>query len=354
LKNSTKNILVAPLNWGLGHSTRCIPIINALIAEGFNPILASDGMALEMLSKEFPNLKILKLPSYQIKYAENGNHFKWKMLKNIPKMFEAIKNEKKIVRDWVKEFDLTGIISDNRLGVFSEKIPSVFITHQLNVLSGNTTWLTSKIHQFIIKKFNECWVTDSDRNPNLSGKLGHLSKNNLNVKYIGPLSRFTFKEDKIIYDLMVLLSGPEPQRAILENQLKNEILKFKGKVVFINGVIEKEQKVEQIENITFYNFMNSTELETTFNQSEKILCRSGYTTIMDLAKLGKKAFFIPTPGQYEQEYLAKKLKREGIVPYVKQDKFKIENLLQIDLYAGLKTVESNVDWKQLFSLFERE
>jgi uncharacterized protein (TIGR00661 family) len=153
---------------------------------------------------------------------------------------------------------------------------------------------------------------------------------------------------------MVLLSGPEPQRAILENQLKNEILKFKGKVVFINGVIEKEQKVEQIENITFYNFMNSIELETTFNQSEKVLCRSGYTTIMDLAKLGKKAFFIPTPGQYEQEYLAKKLKREGIVPYVKQDKFKIENLLQIDLYAGLKTVESNVDWKQLFSLFERE
>jgi UDP-N-acetylglucosamine:LPS N-acetylglucosamine transferase len=100
--------------------------------------------------------------------------------------------------------------------------------------------------------------------------------------------------------------------------------------------------------------MNSIELETTFNQSEKVLCRSGYTTIMDLAKLGKKAFFIPTPGQYEQEYLAKKLKREGIVPYVKQDKFKIENLLQIDLYDGLKKVESNEDWKQLFSLFERE
>ena len=184
MKNSTKNILVAPLNWGLGHSTRCIPIINALIEEGFNPIIASDGIALEMLSKEFPNLKKLELPSYQIKYAENSNHFKWEMLKNIPKMFEAIKNEKKIVKDWVKEFHLIGIISDNRLGAYSKKIPCVFVTHQLNVLTGNTTWLTSTLHQFIIKKYNECWVPDVERNPNLTGKLGHLNKNKLNVKYL--------------------------------------------------------------------------------------------------------------------------------------------------------------------------
>lgn len=351
---ATKNILVAPLNWGLGHSTRCIPIINALIEVGFNPILASDGIALEMLRKEFPTLKTLELPSYQIEYAKNGNHFKWKMLRNSPKMIEAIINEKKIVKNWVKEYELVGIISDNRMGVFSKKIPSIFVTHQLNVLTGNTTWLTSKLHQFIIKKFDECWVPDVEKNPNLTGKLGHLKSKNFKIKYIGPLSRFTFKEDKIIYDLMVLLSGPEPQRSILEEQLKKEIFNFKGKVVFINGVIEKEQKVRQIDNITFYNFMNSGELEMTFNKSEKVLCRSGYTTIMDLAKLGKKAFFIPTPGQYEQEYLAKKLKKEGLVTYAKQEKFKIDNLLEIGFYAGLKTFENEVDWKQLFCLFERE
>jgi len=142
------------------------------------------------------------------------------MLKNTPKMIEAIIKEKKIVKNWVKDFNLVGIISDNRLGVRNRKIPRVFITHQLNVLTGNTTWLTSKLHQFIIKKYNECWVPDVERNPNLTGKLGHLNKNKLNVKYIGPLSRFTFREDKIIYDLMVLLSGPEPQRSILEKQLE--------------------------------------------------------------------------------------------------------------------------------------
>ena len=354
MNNSTKNILVAPLNWGLGHATRCIPIITALIENGFNPILASDGMALEMLRREFPNLKILELPSYQIKYAKNGNHFKWKMLKNTPKMIIAISKEKKIVKNWVKEFELIGIISDNRFGVRSKKIPSVFITHQLNVLTGNTTWLTSKLHQFIIKKYNECWVPDGEKNPNLTGKLGHVTKNKINIKYIGPLSRFEIKNVEIQYDLMVLLSGPEPQRSILETQLKKEILNFNGKVIFIGGVLEKEQKVEQIGSTTFYNFMNSHELEMTFNKSEKVLCRSGYTTIMDLAKLNKKAFFIPTPGQYEQEYLAKKLKRGGLVPYAVQDKFKIENLFQIELYAGLKNLESNVDWNQLFSLFERE
>ena len=352
MNNSTKNILVAPLNWGLGHSTRCIPIITALIKEGFHPILASDGLALEMLRKEFPDLKTLELPSYQIEYAKNGSYFKWKMLKNTPKMMKAIIKEKRIVKKWIKEFDLIGIISDNRLGVISKKIPSVFVTHQLNVLTGNTTWITSKLHQFVIKKFKECWVPDLEKNPNLSGKLGHLTNKSFNIKYIGPLSRFIAKKIEIEYDLMVLLSGPEPQRGILEAQLKNEILKFHGKVIFIKGVVEKEQKVEQMQNVTFYNFMNSAELEIVFNKSEKVLCRSGYTTIMDLAKLEKKAFFIPTPGQYEQEYLAKKLKREGLVPYSKQEKFKIEKLEEIELYAGLKTIESKVNWKQLFCLFE--
>lgn len=354
MNHLNQNILVAPLNWGLGHSTRCIPIINALIQEGFNPILASDGVALEMLRKEFPHLKTLTLPSYQIEYAKNGNHFKWKMLKNAPKMIEAIIKEKKVIKKWIKEFKLIGIISDNRLGAFSKAIPSIFITHQINVLTGNTTWLTSRLHQFIINKFDECWVPDADKNPNLTGKMGHLKNKSFKVKYIGPLSRFTFEKVDITYDLMVLLSGPEPQRSMLEEQLKKEILKFTGKIVFIKGVIEKEQNVEQIGNTTFYNFMNSTELELTLNKSEKVLCRSGYTTIMDLAKLGKKAFFIPTPGQYEQEYLAKKLKREGLVPYSKQEKFKIENLLETDLYAGLKSFDSKVDWKQLFCLFERE
>lgn len=349
---SSKKILVAPLNWGLGHATRCIPIIEALENNGYTPIIASDGVALQMLQKEFPHLQSLELPSYHIEYAKNGAFFKWKMIKNSPKMIEAILQEKKTIRQWIDEYDISGIISDNRLGVYSKKIPSVFITHQLNVLTGNTTWISSKVHQRIIKKFSQCWIPDVETKPNLSGKLGHLENPESNIKYIGPLSRLHKRPVDKKYDLMVILSGPEPQRGMLETQLTNEMDLFKGKVIFIKGKIEPEQKVEQVGNVTYYNFMNTEQLENTFNESEMVLCRSGYTTIMDLAQLGKKAFFIPTPGQYEQEYLAKKLKKEGLVPFAKQEDFKIDNLLEIDLFKGLKNFGTAITWNKLFCLFE--
>ena len=354
VENNHLKILVAPLNWGLGHATRCIPIIEALLTEGFEPIIASDGIALQILQKEYPSLLFLELPSYQIEYPAKGASFKWKMIKNSPKMFEAIYHERQLVKKWVKKYQLSGLISDNRLGVYSKKIPSVFITHQLNVLSGNTSWITSKLHQFIIKKYMECWVPDHKEFPNLSGKLGHLEHPHFKINYIGAISRFNKIDLPKKYDLMVILSGPEPQRTLLENRLFKEIKRYKKEVVFIKGLVETEQKVEQIENVTFYNFMTSSQLERTFNESELVLSRSGYTTVMDLAKLGKKAFFIPTPGQFEQEYLAKKYKKEGFIPMAKQDKFIIENLAEIELYKGLPQYEESPDWKKLFLLFECE
>lgn len=352
LNSNNKTILIAPLNWGLGHATRCIPIIKALQENNFIPIIASDGIALALLRKEFPYIQTLELPSYQIEYAKNGKNFKWKLLKNLPKMMEAIWEEKRLVKKWVKKYAIEGIISDNRLGVFSPKVPSVFITHQLNVMTGNTTWITSILHQKIIKKYTECWVPDIENAPNLTGKLGHLKTNTLDLKYIGPLSRLHKKEVPQKYDLMVILSGPEPQRGILEEILKREVLRFDGKVVFIKGIVEKEQKKEEIENITYYNFMNTRQIEQTFNESEIVLSRSGYTTIMDLAILQKKAFFIPTPGQYEQEYLAKKLKNNNLVPYVEQDNFRIEALAEIKNYQGLPIVNTAFDWTDILKVFD--
>lgn len=351
LKSDNKTILIAPLNWGLGHATRCIPIIKALQENDFTPIIASDGIALELLRKEFPYLKTLELPSYQIEYAKNGKNFKWKLLKSLPKMMEAIWDEKSIVKKWIKKYEIDGIISDNRLGVFSKKIPSVFITHQLNVMTGNTTWITSKLHQHIIKKYTACWVPDVNSTLNLTGKLGHLEHSTLPLHYLGPLSRMHKMGLPIQYNLMIILSGPEPQRGLLEAHLTEEIKRFNGKVVFIKGIIEAEQKKEQIGNVTYYNFMKTRQLELTFNESEKVLCRSGYTTIMDLVKLNKKAFFIPTPGQYEQIYLAKKLEKEGLVPYSTQENFRIEDLSKTDQYKGLPQLDTTVNWEELFKVF---
>ena len=215
----SNTILVAPLNWGLGHATRCIPIIQELQKNGFTPIIASDGVALALLKKEFPDLIALELPSYNIEYAKKGGNFKWKLINNSPKTIKSIISENKLINKWVKEYDLCGVISDNRLGLFTKKVPAVFITHQLRVLSGQTTWLTSFIHSIIIKKYKECWVPDAESTPNLSGKLGHLENSSLNIKYLGVLSRLNYKKVKKKYDVMVLLSGPEPQRSMLEEKL---------------------------------------------------------------------------------------------------------------------------------------
>ena len=347
-----KRILVAPLNWGLGHATRCIPIINALLQEGFAPIIASDGDSLALLSKEFPNLPTIELPTYNISYSKNGKLFKLKLLKDLPKILKAIKAEKEAVESILKHNDIAGIISDNRLGVRSKKVPSVFITHQLQVLSGNTTWLSTKIHKEIIKKFNVCWVPDvEDKEVNLSGILGHVKGFDVNVKYIGPLSRFTKSDTDIKHDLLVLLSGPEPQRSFLETKLLEALKSYSGDVVFVKGVIEKEQTKQVQGHLTIYNFMTSNLLEKTMKESALVLSRSGYTTIMDLTKLNKKAFFIPTPGQFEQEYLAKRLSEMQIAPSCHQDEFKIEKLNEIEAFRGLKAFNFEANFKDLFSLF---
>jgi uncharacterized protein (TIGR00661 family) len=317
----------------------------------FNPIIASDGQALELLKKEFPHLMALELPSYEIEYPKNGKNLKWKLLQNSLKTLKAIRTEKKIIQKWIGDFDLKGIISDNRLGVVSKRIPSVYITHQLKVLSGNTTWLSTKIHQLYLKNFTECWVPDTSQSQNLSGELGHLSNTKFNIKYIGILSRFKKKQLPIKYNVMVLLSGPEPQRTMLEEKLLYELQNYSGKVVFIKGSIERTQKSEIKNHIHFYNFMTTNELEYTFSESEIVICRSGYSSIMDLVQLEKKAFLIPTPGQFEQEYLAKKMESQKMYPFAKQEKFSSNDIQKAHDYKPFKYENEAPNWSELLSLF---
>lgn len=346
-----KRILVAPLNWGLGHATRSIPIIKALISHNYQPIIASDGVALKLLKKEFPEIFTIELPAYNVTYPTKGKNFKIKLLKDSPKLIKAIHAEREATKEIVALQNISGIISDNRLGVYSNKIPSVFITHQLHVLSGNTTWLSTKIHQKIIKKFNKCWVPDLKDEPSLSGKLGHPDHFELPTEYIGPLSRFEKKASKTVNDILVLISGPEPQRTLLEEKLLIALTPYQGKIVFVKGIMEQKQTKTVLGNMTIYNFMTSNLLEKTINESALIISRSGYTSIMDLAKLNKKAFFIPTPGQFEQEYLAKRLTERKLVPSCNQKDFTIEKLLNIDDFKGLKAFNFEVNYEKLFGLF---
>lgn len=336
----------------MGHATRCIPIINALLKANYEPVLASDGDALLLLQKEFPLLKSVELPSYNISYPKKGKNLRFKLLLQLPYIISAVKKERKMVAQLIEKEHISGIISDNRFGVFSKKVPSVYITHQLKVLSGKTTFITSKIHQQIIKKFDECWIPDIEGISNFSGDLGHLKKHNFNLKYIGILSRFQPKESEIKYDLLVLLSGLEPQRTLLENKLLKELKDFKGEILIVRGKFSTSE-MNAPSNFKIVNYLLANELEKAINQSNLVIARSGYSTIMDLASIGKKAFFIPTPGQFEQEYLAKSLQEKGIVPFAKQDEFTLVKLGDLSNFSGFEKVVSTFDLDR-FKLFQRK
>jgi uncharacterized protein (TIGR00661 family) len=342
-----KKIIVAPLNWGLGHASRCVPIIHLLLKNKYTPIIASDGNALAFLRKEFPSLDFLKLPAYDIEYAKN---LKLSLLLQLPKIWNAVKKEQKLIQKFIDENkDVVGVISDNRFGVRNENIPSVYITHQMNVLTGFTSFFTSKIHQIIIKKFDECWIPDNHKSE-FSGKLS-ISKHNFNSKFIGVLSRFKKESIPELIDVLIVLSGPEPNRTYLEIKLNKEFSNSDKKVILVQGKVEKHQKKTIDKNITTYNYLLSRELQRLLNMSKIVLCRSGYSSIMDLAVLEKKVFFIPTKNQTEQEYLATYLSDKKKAPFCDEDDFTIKKLSEIENHVGLKSEETRLN-PALFCLFE--
>lgn len=348
---SKKKILVAPLNWGLGHATRCIPIINALKDSGFQPVIASDGDALTLLQKEFPGLTSYTLPGYDISYSKSGK-LKFRVLLQAPKVLRAMIKERKAVQRIHEMEHFSGIISDNRFGVYVKGIPSVYITHQIQVLSGRTTAISSKIHRQIISKFDACWIPDMDRKLNLSGELSRSSSLKTKLKYIGILSRFEKIAIEKKYSLLVVLSGPEPQRTLLEQKLIRQLAHFDQKALFVRGCFSKETLTLDNPNIEVKNYLLSDALEKSLNASELVLARSGYSTLMDLARLEKKAFFIPTPGQYEQRYLAKRCEELKIAPFSIQGKFDLKDLVRVQDYTGFTgACESDLP-AGLFDLFQ--
>jgi uncharacterized protein (TIGR00661 family) len=328
-----KTILLCPLNWGIGHASRCIPIIRLLQKAGHKPIIAAVGKPLSLLKEEFPDLIFEIFPGYEPVYA-NKLPMVFRMAIEAPKIIRGIEKEQLLLRQIIEKHSIDAVISDNRFGAYSEKIPSVFITHQLFI---QTPALLSPIKPIIkalnfryIKKFNEVWVPDFQDNPNLSGILSHGNISGLDVKYIGPLSRFSGyperkEASKIGPDLLVLLSGPEPQRTILENILIRKLKTSIYKTWIIRGLPGESIKLEPKNNLEFYNHLDQMKLGQAMNNSKYIIARAGYSTIMDLYALGKKAILIPTPGQTEQEYLAKYLNNNSLFTFMKQKNINLSN-----------------------------
>jgi UDP:flavonoid glycosyltransferase YjiC (YdhE family) len=307
-------VLVCPLDWGLGHATRDVMLIRELLYSGYEVTIGADKAPLRILRENFPELPYLVIPSFEIKYPYKGSWMVLKMFANIPKILLGIFREHQMLKKIIKANNFQMVISDNRYGLFGKKIYSIFITHQLRIQLPYFLKWAGFILQFInyrfIKRFNECWIPDFAGSENLSGILSHPSKIPSNAKYIGLLSRFrdsaigpsTNLEFHDNYDILIILSGPEPQRGILERKLSGQLAGTNYRVIMVLG--KPEHKIfERSANITIINHLNSNEMELLISKIPIVIARAGYSTMMDLACLNKTAIIIPTPGQTEQEYL---------------------------------------------------
>ena len=303
--------LICPLNWGLGHATRCVPIIRDFVANGHEVIVATDGFPLEFLKQEFPSLRFIEFPSYPIYYSAGKSQL-GAMIYNFPNIVKGILNEHFWLKNVLKNEFFDKIISDNRFGLWNKRIHSVYITHQLMIkMPKNLDFLeilAHKIHKAFINRYDECWIPDRLKD-GLSGDLSHHYPLPRNARFIGALSRFRGMENTLLnkdFQVVALVSGVEPQRTIFEENLK---LRFKNqpeKVLIVQGQPTPAKKEHKIGNITLVSHLQDTELAAVLIGATRIICRSGYSSIMDLDALNclQKAEFVPTPGQTEQEYLA--------------------------------------------------
>lgn len=333
-KNEKLKVLVAPLDWGLGHATRCVPLVHAMLQMGWKVTLAGEGQSLHVLTQEFPELPVLTLKGYRISYPKKGAFFLPKLLLQIPKLFTTIRLEKKWLEEKQKENQWDIVISDNRYGLSNQHIKCIFITHQLFVISG---WgkmidgiVNKKLHQFI-RKFNQCWIPDQEEDGGIAGKLSHPPSlvpcpSTLVLclfKYLGPLSRLTPKEEIQPDKIVILLSGPEPQRSLLEEKILDQIKTMNEKFLVVRGLPNNGAQPANTPTIQFENHLNSEALSAALSNAKLVICRSGYSSIMDLLKFKKRAILIPTPGQTEQLYLGKLLKERNWFFVVHQDNFQL-------------------------------
>jgi len=295
-----KRILYCVLNWGLGHASRSIPLINAL-----NPnneiILASDGEAGLLLQKELEDLDYRELPSYGIHYKYSSMHLN--MLLQFPKIIAAYTQEKKEVKALCEREGVDLIVSDHRYGCLSKGVHSIFLGHQLRILGSVTA---TKVNTSLISRFDECWVPDY-KDQRLSGRLSDAS-GIAETYYIGPLSRMKRKNQPKRYDIAIVLSGPEPKRTNLESKILNDLGSSDYKICLIRGT--KKRSAIRSKSIEVFDLIDSTQLNDIIASAEMIVCRSGHSSIMDLEVLNIPALIIPTSGQREQEYLAEHYSRK--------------------------------------------
>ena len=333
-------VLLAPLNWGLGHASRCVPLVQRLLDEGHEVVLGGDGESLTLLRKHFPKLRYVYLAPLNLRYSK-GQRQVWAILKALPRLIAWVIKDHILLKALLREEHFDQIISDNRFGLYLNRPTTnealtgpttIYITHQLHIMLPKG-WklaepLASYLHARIYTHFDKVWIPDyEDREQSLAGDLSHprqfkIQNSKFKINYLGPLSRFSlstvnYQLSTVNYDTIAVLSGLEPHRTLLEQELVSRFADKEEKVLIVQGLPNKPNTRIKRGNITIVPYLNDDELASALLGAKHIIARSGYSTIMDLHALGllKKSNhqssiinhqleLLPTPGQPEQEYLA--------------------------------------------------
>lgn len=318
-----KRVLIAPLDWGLGHAARCIPVIREFLKRKCEVFLAGSGDSLKLLQAEFNNLKAFHIPGYHPTYQRKGSMV-WAMARQLPKFVRTIREEHEQIEKIVSENKIDLVISDNRYGAWTKSVPCIFITHQSNILMPKRFgWMAPLVrlqNERFMRRFTRCWIPDLPGKGGLAGELTNFGKlpSGISADFIGTLSRFVPTADRSIkYDVSAIFSGPEPQRALFENIVVPQLLASELNYFVVRGVVNGSENIQD----NHADYLTSSALQEIIETSGVIIARSGYSTVMDMAALRKKVIFVPTPGQTEQEYLAQQLTEKGLAFSMNQQEF---------------------------------
>ena len=326
--------MIAPLDWGLGHASRCVPIIHDAIEKGHIVTIAADGAQKKLLQYYFPNANYVSIPGYRINYSKKAWWLPIALFFQFPKIALAIYREHQWLNTQAHLFDC--VISDNRYGLFSNRLTTTFVTHQL-LVKAPFKWaerIIQKVQYFFINRFSECWVPDTADHPGYAADLSHPTiMPRIPVTYIGALSQFSILNNQTInataikYKYCFLLSGPEPQRTMLQNLIESDASKLKDQIILIEGRPSDLPNHYQVRgSLTSLRYASGQDLLNIVMQSEFVVCRSGYSTLMELIPMHKKLILIPTPGQTEQMYLAEILAKNKLAITIDQSNFDLQKM----------------------------
>ncbi|MGD9978223.1 MAG: glycosyltransferase [Bacteroidales bacterium] len=346
------NILICPLGWGLGHASRDIPIIELLQQQGHNVIVAADKSSITLVKQRFPGLKYIDFRSLRVRYTKGSSQL-------FPLLWVAVRlpfvnfSEHRKLKQLIGQHKVDMVISDNRYGLWSNHVKTAIITHQLRVIPPFPFKWTLKISQIIIKKwlnrFDQVWVPDYSDERNIAGLLSR--PNGLkNLNYIGILSRFgSINFDAVLsgFQMVVIASGPEPQRQIYIDITSKLAKKWLLSCLIVEGIPDNGSIPRNIDGIWYVGHLPDLQFALAVKNAQYLIFRGGYSTIMDMLTLGISGLMVPTPGQTEQEYLAHYLYRRGYfetahqgdLPNIDKNKIRAKSINSAKLTAILKDID---------------